>query len=149
MGSDFTVDDISTRRFEDETYTLVGSENFKGYSCEYDKKTYFKDVPCFVIECKPKRSPWYYSKRLLWVAKEHGGGIYEEMYDVNGKLFKTIFKDYEIYKVNGKDYATQVILECKDLRGGHRTVIHNSDIKYDQGLSEDLFSEKSLMQSRW
>ena len=149
MGSDFTVEDILTRRFEDETYTLTGSENFKGYTCEYDKKTYFKDNPCFVIECKPKRSPWYYSKRVLWVDKNTGGGIYEEMYDPLGRMYKYIFKDYEIQKVNGKDYPAQVIIEGKDLRTGHRTSIVNSVIKFDEGLSEDRFSERALTQSRW
>jgi len=149
MGSDFTVEDILTRRFEDETYTLLREESFKGYLCEFDKKTYFKDAPCFVIESKPTRSPWYYSKRILWVDKNTGGGIYEEMYDPLGRMFKTIFKDFQIYNVNGKEYATQVLLEGRDLRTGHRTVIINSDIKFDQDLSEDLFTEMALMQSRW
>ena len=149
MGSDFTNEDILTRRFEDETYTLLKEENFGGYACEFDKKTYFKDAPCFVIEAKPKKSPWYYSKRILWVDKKTGGGIYEEMYDPTGRMFKTLFKEYVIYPVNGKDYAVQAMLEGKDPRTGHRTVIVNSDIKFDQGLSEDLFTERALMQSRW
>jgi len=149
MGSVFTNEDILTRRFEDETYKLVGEENFKGYTCEYDKKIYYKGAPCFVIEAKPKNSPWYYSKRILWVDKNTGGGIYEEMYDPLGRMFKVIFKDYEIIKVNGKDYPEQILLEVKDLRTGHRTVIINTDIKFDTGLSEELFSERALMQSRW
>jgi hypothetical protein len=149
MGSDFTVEDILTRRFEDETYTLIGTQNFPGYTCEYDKKTYFKDASCFVIECKPTRSPWYYSKRILWVDKNTGGGIYDEMYDSLGRKFKYIFKDFEIYKVNGKDYPAQVIIEGKDLRNGHRTTIVNTVIKFDIGLSEDLFTERALTQSRW
>lgn len=149
MGSDFTVEDILTRKFEDETYTLVGSENFKGYTCEFDKQVYFKDAPCFVIEAKPKRSPWYYSKRTLWVDKATGGGIYEEMYDANGKMFKTIFKQYKVYNVNGREYPAQVIIEGKDLRTGHRTTIVNTEIKFDIGLPESLFTETALTQSRW
>jgi hypothetical protein len=149
MGSDFTVEDISTRRFEDETYAALKEENFGGYTCEFDKKTYFKDVPCFVIEAKPKRSPWYYSKRILWVDKKTGGGIYEEKYDQNGKLFTTLFKNYEIFNVKGKEYPTQTLIEGKNLRNGHRSVIVNSNTKYDQGLSEDLFTERALSQSRW
>jgi hypothetical protein len=149
MGSDFTVEDIVTRRFEDETYTLQRSEDFKGYTCEQDKKVYSQGIPCFVIECKPKKSPWYYSKRILWVDKKTGGGIYEEKYDANGKLFMTLFKNFVVYTVNGKDYPTQVLLEGKDLRSGHRSVIINSDIKYDQGLSEELFNERTLQQQRW
>jgi len=149
MGSDFTVEDILTRKFEDETYTLIGSENFKGYFCEFDKKTYFAGTPCFMIEAKPKRSPWYYSKRVLWVDKNTGGGIYEEMYDPTGRMFKTIFKDYEIYNVDGRDYLAQVLLEGKDLRTGHRTVITNTDIKFEKGIPEDSLTQRALMQSRW
>lgn len=149
LGSDFTVEDISTRRFEDETYTLLKEENFKGYLCEYDNKTYYQDTPCFVIEARPVRSPWYYSKRILWVDKKTGGGIYEEMYDPSGKMFKTIFKSFEIYNVDGKEYPAQALLEGKNLRSGHRTDIINSDIKFDQGLSEELFTTRSLSESRW
>jgi hypothetical protein len=149
LGADFTIEDILTRRFEDETYTLIGEENFKGYTSEYDKKTYFKDAPCFVIECKPKRSPWYYSKRILWVDKNTGGGIYEEKYDALGRKFNYIFKDFEIYQVNGKDYPAQVIIEGKDLRTGHRTTIINTVIKFDIGLSESSFTQKALSETRW
>lgn len=149
LGSDFTNEDILTRRFEDEAYKLIGEENFKGYICEFDKKVYFKDAPCFIIEATPKRSPWYYSKRVVRVDKNTGGGIYEEMYDPTGRMFKTIFKEFVIYDVSGKEYPAQAILEVKDLRTGHRTVIVNSDIKFDTGLSEELFTERALMQSRW
>ena len=149
LGSDFTIEDILTRRFEDETYTLTGTENFQGYTSEFDKKTYFKDAPCFVIECKPIKSPWYYSKRILWVDKNTGGGIYEEMYDSLGRKFKYIFKDYQIYNVNGKEYPAQVLLEGKDLRTGHRTTIVNTVIEFDKGLSEDLFTQRALTQTRW
>jgi len=149
MGGDFTVEDITTRKFEDETYTLLRNENFKGYTCEFDKQVYFKDAPCFVIEARPRKSPWYYSRRVLWVDRNTGGAVYEEMYDPNEKLFRTFFKNFVIYNVNGREYPTQVLLECKDLRTGHRSVIVNSDIVYDQGLLEDLFSERALIQSRW
>ncbi|MDD5565721.1 MAG: outer membrane lipoprotein-sorting protein [Candidatus Omnitrophica bacterium] len=149
MGSDFTNEDILTRRFEDEAYTLLREENFKGYHCDFTKKTYYQDAPCFVIEAKPKRSPWYYSKRILWVDKATGAGIYEEMYDPNGKLFKIIFKKFQVYNVNGKEYPAQELLEGKDLRTGHRTVITNEDIRFDIGIPEDQLTEQKLMQSRW
>jgi len=149
MGSDFSVEDIITRRFEDETYTLLREENFKGYACEFDKKVYYTNTPSYVIECRPKRSPWYYSKRILWVDKATGGGFYEEKHDFNGRMFMTLFKNFEMFNVNGKGYPTQTLLEGKDLGSGHRTVITNEDIKYDQGLSEELFTERALMMSRW
>jgi hypothetical protein len=83
------------------------------------------------------------------VDKNTGGGIYEEKYDSLGRKFNYIFKDFEIYQVNGKDYPAQVIIEGKDLRTGHRTSIINTVIKFDIGLSESLFTERALAESRW
>jgi len=149
MGSDFTTEEITTRRFEDETFKLLSEEKFKGGFSEIDAKSYYQGRDCYKIECRPKRDPWYYSKRLTWIDKEFGSTIYDEVYDPNGKLYKTILKRYEILQVNGKDYPTQVFLEVKDLRTGHKTGIVMDDIKFDQGLSEGLFTVKSLMRSRW
>jgi hypothetical protein len=149
MGSEFTVEEITLRRFEDETYSLLKEEDFKGYRAEFDGRLYHQGSGCFVIEARPKKSPWYYSKRMVWIDKNTGGEIFQEIYDPNGRLFKTIFKDYQLIQVNDRDYATQMLLEVKNLRTEGRTVIEMKNIKYDQGLSEGLFTEKSLLRSRW
>jgi len=149
LGGDFTVEDITTRRFDDETYKLVKEENFSGYTSDFMKKTYYKDNPCYVIEATPKRANWYYAKRLVWVDKNYGINIYEEKYDANGKKFMTLFRGHEIYNVNGKEYPMQMYLESKDLRSGHITEIINETVKIDQGLSEDEFTETALSRSRW
>jgi hypothetical protein len=149
LGSDFTVEDISTRRFEDETYKLVKEENFAGFTSEFTKKTYYKDTPCYVIEATPKRANWYYAKRLIWIDKNYGTNIYEEKYDTNGTKFQFIFRDHVIYTVSGKEYPLQMLLEGENLRSGHRTVIINETVKIDQGIPEDEFTEAALSRSRW
>lgn len=149
MGSDFTVEEITTRTFEDETFELLGEEKFKGCFSEIDNKTYYQGRDCYKIECRPKRDPWYYSKRITWIDKEYGSTIFDEVYDPKGSLYKTILKRYEIIKVDGKDYAAQVFLEVKDLRTGHKTGIVMEDIKFDQGLKESYFSERTLRRSKW
>jgi hypothetical protein len=149
LGSDFTVEDISTRRFEDETYKLVKEENFSGYTSDFDKKTYYKDEPCYVIEATPKRANWYYSKRLVWVDKKYGTNIYEEKYDSKGEKFQSILRSYEIHAIEGKEYPMQMFLEGKDLRTKHQTAIINDTVKIDQGLSEEEFTENALGRSRW
>lgn len=149
LGSDFTVEDITTRRFEDEAYKLVKEENFAGYTSDFMKKTYYKDTPCFVIEATPKRANWYYAKRLIWIDKNYGTNIYEEKYDANDKKFQIMFRWHEVYNVNGKEYPMQMYLEGKDLRSGHITEIINETVKIDQGLSEDEFTETALSRSRW
>ena len=149
MGSDFTTEEITTRKFEDETYKLISEEKFKGYIAELDAKTYKQGADCYVVEAKPKRSLWYYSKRIVWIEKETGGDIYQEVYDAEGRKFKIILKLYDNMTVNGKEYPTQNLLECKDLRTDHKTVIEMKDIKYDQGLEERDFSEKVIERSKW
>jgi len=149
LGGDFSVEDISTRRFEDETYKLVKEESFGGYTSDFMKKTYYKDDPCFVIEATPKRANWYYAKRLIWIDKNYGVNIYEEKYDANGKKFHTLLRGHEIFNVNGKEYPIIMYQEGKDLRTGHKTEIINDTAKIDQGLSEEEFTEGALSRSRW
>jgi hypothetical protein len=149
LGSDFTVEDISTRRFEDETYKLAKEENFTGYTSDFKKQTYYKDTPCYVIEATPKRAGWYYVKRLVWIDKAYGNNIFEEKYDAKGNKFQTIFRLYERQNVNGQEYLVQMYLEGKDLRTGHETEIINETVKIDQGMSEEELSEATLSRSRW
>jgi hypothetical protein len=150
MGSDFTVDDLSTRRFEDENYKLLGEEKFKGFTSKLDKKTYYSEGrDCYKIEASPKKEKWYYSKRIVWVDKEIGGEIYAEYYDPNGKLFKHIFIHYKLYDVNGKQYPAQDYLEVEDLKTGHFTVSVNDNFIFDQGLSANSFSAQTLERTTW
>jgi hypothetical protein len=149
MGTDFTTEEITTRCFEDETFKLLGEEKFKGYLSEIDNKTYCQGRDCYKIECRPKRDPWYYSKRLTWIDKEYGNNIYDEIYDPKGRLYKTFLKSHKLMKVEGRDYYTQSYLEVKDLRSGHKTAIVFEDIKFDQGLEESTFSERTLRRSKW
>lgn len=149
MGSDFTVEEVSTRQFEDETYRLIGEEDFSGYRFEQTGEMKAEGKPCFVIEGYPKRPHWYYSKRKIWIDKETGGNIFDEYYDKNGKLFKTIFIEWVFADVDGERYPYQKAREVKDLRTGHRTVILMDDTSFDKGLSEYDFTVKALMRSRW
>jgi len=149
MGGDVTVEEVTSRRFSDETYKLIGEENFKGYTSFYDGKVYHKDEPCYVIECTSKRKPWYYSKRIAYVSRNFGGDMLDEIYDPNGKLYRTLFRGWIIMDVNGKEYPAQNRVEAHDLRTGHKTVMLFDEIKFDQGLKEDIFTEKTLMRQRW
>ena len=149
MGADFTVEEVSTRRLEDETYRLVGEKDFEGYKFEHTGQLKFKGIPCFVIECTPLKPHWYYSKRIVWIDKDTGGNIFEEYYDKKGRLFKTLFREWVWTDLGDRKYQSQISLECKDLRTGHRSVILMRKPIYDQGLSEYEFTVKALMRSRW
>ena len=149
MGSDLTVQDVSTRRFEDETYTLLGSKTFEGYTVEHTGDVKFKGASCFVVEAVSVKPQWYYDKRVVWIDKETGGNIFEEYYDRRGRLFKSIFRDWVWLDVNGKKYPIQDLVEAKDIRTGHRTVVLLENPQYDQGISEHDFTVRALSRSRW
>jgi len=146
MGSDFTTEEITIRRWEDETYSIIGEEKFKGYYCEFTKKTYYQGLDCYLVEAKPKRKDWYYSKRIVWIDKNTGASIYDEIYDPLGRNTRTIFREYQEYP---KGYLPQTLLECIDLRTGHRTIVTFDKIVFDSGLTESFFTEKTLMRSKW
>jgi len=149
MGSDLTVEEVSTRRLEDETYKLLGEKIFDGYTLEHTGEFKFKGKPCFVIECIPNKPHWYYAKRIVWIDKETGGNIFEEYYDKNGKMFKTIFREWAWHQMPNTRYPSQITVECKDLRTGHRTVVFNSEQQYDVGLQERDFTVRMLLRSKW
>jgi len=149
MGSDLTVEEVSTRRFEDETYRLIGEKDFDGYRFEHTGEMKFQGRPCFVIEAEPVNPHWYYAKRTVWVDKEMGGAIFEEYEDRNGDIFKTIYREWDWYTQGDLRYPTQNAIECKDQRTGHRTVVLNKNQKYDEGLDDSTFSLRTLQRSKW
>lgn len=150
MGSDLTVEEVSTRRFEDESYTLLGEKEFAGYRFEHTGEMHFAGRPCFVIEARTRKPHWYYSKRIVWIDKETGGNIFEEYYDARERLFKTLFRQWTWIETEaGKRYPVQQAIECKDLRTNHRTVVLLENLEYDRNISEHNFTVRALMRSRW
>lgn len=148
MGSEFTTEEMSTRKWEDETYKMIGEKKFGGYLSEYNGKTYYKDTDCYVLEAKPKRKEWYYSKRVIWLDKRHAGLIFDEVYDPAGRKWKTFLKEYGMWE-NG--CLPQLFLEGKDQFTGHMSVIgfKEENIKFNSNLKESFFTERTLMRSKW
>lgn len=148
MGSEFTTEEMSTRKFEDETYSLIGEKTFDGYTARSDGTTYYKDTDCYVLEARPKRENWYYSKRVVWLHKDFAGLIFDEVYDQAGRRWKTFLKHYETWEDR---FLPQLFLEGVDLLTDHTTVIgfEKDKIEFNSGLKEGFFTEKTLMRSKW
>lgn len=148
MGSEFTTEEMSTRKWEDETYKMIGEKPFGGYTSTINNKTYHKGTDCYVIEAKPKRENWYYSKRLVWLDKRFAGLIFDEVYDAAGRSWKTFVKEYAIWE---DGCLPQIFLEGKDQLTGHITIIgfEEKDIMFNSDLKEGFFTERTLMRSKW
>lgn len=147
VGTDWTTEEMSTRKWEDETYSFIDENGkFEGYTARYTGKTYYKDVDGWVVEAKPKRKPWYYSRRVLFIPKNIGAQVHDDVYDPNGKKFKELLKVYEL-RENG--CIPQVYLEVIDHRTDHMTVVTFDWTKFNVGLDEKVFTPKALMRTRW
>ncbi len=148
MGSEFTTEDVSTRRWEDKTYTMVGKKKFLGHYSFFADTTYYENVDCYVIEGKPTKKDWYYSKRIMWLHKDFGWLICDEVYDVAGKKSKNFIKTYEI-RDNG--CLPQIFLTVEDQTTHHKIVVgfNEKHIIFNTGINESFFSEKTLMRSKW
>ena len=148
MGSEFTTEEMSTRKWEDETYTMVGEKRFSGYTGMTSGETFYKDKDCYVVEAVPKRKDWYYSKRIVWLDKDFAGLVFDEVYDPAGRKWKTFLKEYAVWE-NG--CIPQMFLEGRDEFTGHVTAItfEKETIAFNSGLDENFFTEKTLMRSKW
>ncbi len=146
LGSEFTVEEISTRRFGYETYKMLGEAVFPGYHEKLLNETFYKGTPCYKILAKPKRKRWYYDKRIIWVEKTTGAVIFDEYYDKTGRKFKTIFRLYDYPK---EGCITARIWEVKNLRTGHMDIVDIQKTWFNTGLKERFFTEKTLERMQW
>jgi hypothetical protein len=80
--------------------------------------------------------------------KRFGGLIFDEVYDNAGRKCRVFLKEYKVWE-NG--CIPQTFLELVNLINGNLTVVslNEKDIKFNTGLKESFFIEKTLMQSKW
>ena len=83
------------------------------------------------------------SKIILRINKTYGYPISMEYYNVMGKKFKVANYTYE--KIGEYWNAAEVVM--KDLEKNHSTKIRLWDIKFDQGLKDDIFTVEKLKPS--
>lgn len=127
VGSDFTYEDISGRDVRDEEHTMVRQEELESR-------------PTFVIESRPKAVATY-ARRLSWIDSERWLPLKEEYYDTQDKL-QRVFRAEEVQKVG--DYWTVVKRSMVTSQSGHRTEVTFTSTRYDSGLDENMFTERSL-----
>jgi len=128
MGSDFTYDDLGDRHPDQDSHQLLREETVAGKLC-------------YVVESKPRATGHMYSKTITWVMKDNFIGLKREFYDSNSKLLKTLsVKNYQ--KING----IWVILETemKNVQKNHSTTINLRNVKINQGVPANKFTERSM-----
>jgi outer membrane lipoprotein-sorting protein len=128
VNTDYTYEDMQRRRPEKDEHTLLGEENYNGYAC-------------FVVESIPKKGTSQYSKRVSWVDKNSFVILKIDFYDKKGR--KT--KEFRVEKLEKKfDIWTATKTVMEDLRESHKTLMETLNVKYNQGLDDEVFSLRHL-----
>ncbi len=122
-GTDMTYDDLEAKKYS-EKYTpeLIKTEN----------NTYF-------LKLTPKGKS-NYSKVILQVNKSTNLPQKADYYDKGNNKIKT---STFVFEKSGKYYYAKK-LTVKDLKTSHTTIMTSSNVKFDQNLSDDLFTIRNL-----
>ena len=94
----------------------------------------------WILKLIPKSGKSNYSKIIVRISKENGYAETMDFYDLKEKKFKEAVYSYE--KVGKYWNANEVVM--KDLEKNHSTRILITDVKFDQGLPDDLFLVEKL-----
>jgi len=125
VGSDFSYEDLSAAAF---------SRSYSPGLSAQDEKTWTLD-----LERKPGADKQYKKIRLI-VSKEALLPLRMELHDNAGNLVKVADQE------NGRSgkYWVPTLIRMKDVKAGSSTELAMSDIKTDQGLGEEVFSQRNL-----
>jgi outer membrane lipoprotein-sorting protein len=128
VGSDFTYEDVSGRDVEEDTHELLKKETLQGRNC-------------YVVKSTPKAGDMDYSYKLSWVDETSFLPIKEQYYDRQGELYRVFTAD-EIKDIDGIPTVTKRTM--KDLQSGHRTEVTFTEVHYNIGIDDSLFTERYL-----
>jgi len=127
VGSDFAYEDVSGRHWSEDTHKFLREEDKDGY------KTW-------VIESTPKSSD-YFAKKTTWIDQASKLIVREEYFDDKGELLKVL----EVTKIETVDgHPTALERRMTTPRKENNTTIVFSQVKFDQGIGEDIFTERYL-----
>jgi outer membrane lipoprotein-sorting protein len=123
-GTDFSYEDMATTPYSDRFTAEIRDTGANDY----------------VLDLMPISNKSNYSKIILRVDKTNGYPIWMKFYNTQGRMFKEATYKYE--KIGKYWNAKEVVM--KDLEKDHSTTIKLTDIKFDQGLSDDLFEVENM-----
>lgn len=110
------------------------------YSERYDPEFLDSTPDAWMLELVPKDDNSEYSKIVVTQHKQHYYPMKMEYYDKRGEKIKEAVYQYE--KVGKYWNASEVVMT--DLRKDHSTRILVNNVKFDQGLTDELFKVENL-----
>jgi Outer membrane lipoprotein-sorting protein len=140
QGSDFTHDDIHLLDdIRDWTETDATSKLVR------DDET-IDGVHAAVIELVPQNKAYDYARFLVWLDREDATFRKIEFYDKkDGSLVKTLtWRGFET--IDGIPTARHI--EMVNAKKGTKTLLDVSETRYNRGLTEEAFSQRTLERGR-
>jgi len=128
VGSDFTYEDVSGRHWTEDNHQMLESSELDG-------------KPVYVIESTPQKEYGGFARKLSYIDKANLLPLKEEYFDKKGEMVRLFHAD-KIQDVDG--ILTVTIRTMEDLKKGSKTTVDFSNIKYNQGVTEDIFTERYL-----
>jgi outer membrane lipoprotein-sorting protein len=134
MGTDFTYSDMGDREIEDYTYTHLEPEVIDG-------------IECYHLERLPKDEDVMketgYGRTEIWVNPNNWVMVKAVFYDKKLKLLKELTTS-DIEEIDG--IWTVKTMKMNNVQKEHQTIFKFSDITYNSGLDDDIFSQRRLTQ---
>jgi hypothetical protein len=125
VGSDFLYEDVSGRGLEEDAHALIETTETQ-----------------YVIRNTPlDPDAVAFASYTVWIDKETFLPRKAEYVDRNGTLYRRVTAD-RIESVQG--YPTVMVSTAEDLAAGTKTVNTFSEVAYDIGLSDRIFTERFL-----
>ncbi|MDD5255484.1 MAG: outer membrane lipoprotein-sorting protein [Candidatus Omnitrophica bacterium] len=124
-GTTFLYEDISGRSIDLDTHELVSS-----------------DAAYYTVKNTPKDANMVeFSYYTVKIDKNNFVPVKAEYFDKSAKLYRMI-EALEVKDIQA--YPTVTRMKATDLNANSHTVTEFSDIKYDVGLQEEIFTERFL-----
>ena len=135
MGSDFTYSDMSSRELEQYDYKLLQEAEVNGEAV-------------WVVESIPKTKEEIdetgYTKSVVFVRQDNHVVIRSKNWVKKGKRLK-YFDVKKLEQIDGIWVPTELTMTTKKGKATvHKSVIKMSNVRFNQDLSEDLFTTRRL-----
>lgn len=125
VGSDFLYEDISGRNLDADKHELIDT----------DENYYIiKNTPIDAASVE-------FSHFIMYIHKATFLPVQVEYFDKGGEKFK-VYTALKVETIQGHPTITQS--EAKNLKTGSKTLMEYSNLSYDNGTPEDIFSERYL-----
>lgn len=124
VGSHFVYEDVSGRGLEEDAHELVETT-----------------ATHYVVRNTPLDEGAEFTHWTVWIDKVTFLPTRMEYVDSSGEVFRRI-EATEVEEIDG--HPTVTTIRVSDLRSGGETVSVFSDVRYDIGIPEDVFTERTL-----